>query len=153
MWFRAITTGLFVISGTQPLGESAAMYRRLSSLRKSSPVVYLGRPPQTGLSTVRVYPWIRAVSSPWVSWRTHFIFSFSFFAAIRTLVHIISIADIPSSPRSALANPHRRHSTAGRIHRTSASLSLYRPATPPRAPVPDAPAATAATSHPSRDGQ
>src|SRR5215510_9380921 len=43
------------------IGESAAMYHRLSSLRKARPVTYLGRPPQTGLSTVRVYPWIRAV--------------------------------------------------------------------------------------------
>jgi len=35
------------------LGESAATYRRLSSLRKAPPVAYLGRLPQTGQSTVR----------------------------------------------------------------------------------------------------
>jgi hypothetical protein len=35
MRFRPITMGLFVISGLHPLGASAAMYRRLSSLRKA----------------------------------------------------------------------------------------------------------------------
>jgi hypothetical protein len=48
MQFRPITTSLFVISGFHLLGESAAVYRRLSSLRKTLLVAYLGRPPQTG---------------------------------------------------------------------------------------------------------
>src|SRR5262245_32606847 len=74
-------------------------YRRLSSLRKSPPVAYVGRPPQTGQSTVRrrrfiqcvktcnnektcgywskphfsnPYPRIWAVISPWASSIKHF---------------------------------------------------------------------------------
>src|SRR5262245_13605019 len=52
MRFRPIGAILFNISGWRPLGESSAMYRRLSSLRKAPPAAYLGRPPQTGQSTV-----------------------------------------------------------------------------------------------------
>ncbi len=54
MRFRPIAARLFTISGFHPLGEAAAMYRRLSSLRKSPPVAYFGRLPQTGQSTVRI---------------------------------------------------------------------------------------------------
>jgi hypothetical protein len=43
---------LFSISGFHPLSESEAMYRRLSSLRRSPPVTYFGRFPQAGQSTV-----------------------------------------------------------------------------------------------------
>ena len=53
MQFQPISAGLFTISGFHPLGESSAMYRRLSSLRKALPDAYLGRLPQTGQSTVR----------------------------------------------------------------------------------------------------
>jgi len=54
MWFRPIIIGIFAVSGWRPLSETAATYRRLSSLRKSPPVAYLKRPPQTGQSTVHV---------------------------------------------------------------------------------------------------
>src|SRR4029450_12598562 len=53
MQFQPISAGLFTISGWRPLGESSALYRRLSSLRKAPPAVYLGRPPQTGQSAVQ----------------------------------------------------------------------------------------------------